>query len=76
MHTIENAKISKAFGAFIREGRHEKGLMQKEVAWQVDICRSYYTQIESGKKQVYLTEALNICNVLDLDICEFANQLK
>ena len=76
MPTIEKEKISKEFGAFIREGRLKKGLSQEDVATQVDIKRTYYTLIEEGQRQVYFALALNICNVLDLDIGKFMKQLK
>ena len=72
MTNIEAEKISKEFGAFIREGRQKKGLKQEDVAKQVDISRPYYTMIEAGKRDAYFALAINICRVLDLDISKFA----
>lgn len=76
MKNIDQEKISKEFGAFIREAREKKGLFQADVAEQVGISRVYYTYIEAGHRQAYFALAINICNVLDLDINEFIKRLK
>lgn len=76
MPIMEDEKILKEFGAFIREGRHKKGLKQEDVAKQVDISRPYYTMIEAGKRDAYLALAINICRVLDLDLSQIYNEKK
>lgn len=76
MATIDNQKISKEFGAFIRKGRESQGVRQEDVANQVDICRSYYAHIEAGQRQAYFALAVNICRVLNLDISSFLKNLE
>ena len=76
MKTIDKEKISTEFGLFIREAREKKGLYQADVAEQIGVSRVYYTYIETGKRDIYFTLALNICRVLDLDLGEFMKYLK
>lgn len=76
MKTLEQEKIIKAFGRYIREARENKELTQAEAARQVGCCRSYYCMIESGDREVHLTMALKICEVVDLDIGDFAKRMR
>ena len=76
MKVIEKDKISVEFGAFIREAREAKGLYQADVAEMLGVSRSYYAFIEGGQRDIYLTLAVNLCRVLDLDISDFMTRLK
>lgn len=76
MKTVSKEKISTEFGVFIREARERKGLYQADVAEQLGVSRVYYTYIETGKRDIYFTLAVNICRVLDLDISEFVKRMK
>lgn len=76
MKVIEKDKISVEFGAFIREAREAKGLYQADVAEMIGVSRSYYAFIEGGQRDIYLTLAVNLCRVLDLDINDFMTRLK
>ena len=76
MKVIEKDKISAEFGAFIREAREQKGLYQADVAEMIGVSRSYYAFIEGGQRDIYLTLAVNLCRVLDLDIGNFMSRLK
>ncbi len=76
MKTVEKEKVTKEFGAFIREARESKGLYQADVAEQLGVSRAYYTHIEAGNREIYFTLALNICRVLDLNINDFVKYLK
>jgi len=76
MKTVSKEKISEEFGLFIREARERKGLYQADVAEQLGVSRVYYTYIETGKRDIYFTLAVNICRVLDLDISEFVKRMK
>ena len=73
---IDNDKISVEFGTFIRETRERKGFYLADVAEIVGVSRSYYAFIESGKREIYFTLALNLCRAPDLDIKEFMKNLK
>ena len=68
--------VAKEFGAFIREEREKRGLYQFEVAEKLGLSRSYYTQIESGSRDIYFSTAVDICNILDLDLGTFMKRLK
>lgn len=76
MKTVDKNKIAAEFGAFIREAREKQGLLQVDIAEQLGVGRPYYSHIESGSRNVYFTTALNICNILGLDIRDFAKRLK
>ena len=76
MKMIDKEKIATEFGAFIREAREQKGLLQADIAGKLGVSRSYYAYIESGSREIYFTLAINICQVLNLDITEFMKRLK
>ena len=76
MKMIDKEKIAIEFGAFIREAREQKGLLQADIAEKLGVSRSYYAYIESGSREIYFTLAINICQVLNLDISDFMNRLK
>lgn len=76
MKTYSKEDIAKAFGEFIREAREARGLYQHEVAGQLGLSRSYYTQVESGSRYIYFSTAVDICNVLNLDLGAFMKRLK
>ena len=76
MKTIDKEKIAVEFGAFIREARDRQGLLQVDVAEKLGVSRSYYAFIESGSREIYFTLAINICQVLNLDISDFMKRVK
>jgi transcriptional regulator with XRE-family HTH domain len=82
MELLENEAICKAFGDFVKRGRKKtqhwdeihlkyRPLYQKEVATLLGITQAHYSWIESGKRAITLTQALNICKVLSLDFNDF-----
>lgn len=76
MKTIGKEEISKDFGLLIREARQKKGLYQADIAKELGISRVYYSYIETGKRDAYFSTAINICRILDLDICTLEELLK
>ena len=76
MKNLEQERIVKEFGCFIRKARENKGMIQAEVAKNLSCSRTYYTMIENGDREVHLTLALKICEVVDLDIGDFAKQMR
>ena len=76
MKLIENEKIISEFGAFIREAREQKGLLQADIAEKIGVSRSYYAYIEAGKREIPFTLAIHLCQVLNLDINDFIKRLK
>ena len=71
MKIIENSECLVAFGEFIRRGREKKDLYQTEVAEQLGVTQAYYSQIESGKRNVDLVMAMRICTILDVNLHEY-----
>jgi transcriptional regulator with XRE-family HTH domain len=76
MKVIDKEIVMEEFGSFIRSARENKGLLQAEIAEEVGVSRSYYAYIETGKREIYFSLAINICRVLDLDINYFIKNLK
>lgn len=59
------------FGKFIREGREKQHLYQSHVASSLEVSQQYYSQIETGARNVDLVLALKICEVLHLNLSDF-----
>ena len=76
MKDFDKEKVSVEFGSFVREARERTGMTQADVAERLGVSRSYYTMIEAGNREIYFTLALNICQVLKLDINEFVKRMK
>ena len=76
MKTIDKDKITTEFGSFIRETRESRGILQADIAEQLGVSRSYYCLIEAGKREIYFTLAMNICQILKIDINDFMKRLK
>ena len=76
MNTLDKEKIAVEFGAFVREAREKKGMLQSDVAEQLGVSRAYYCYIESGSRDIYFSLGLKICAVLDLNINDFAKRMK
>jgi transcriptional regulator with XRE-family HTH domain len=76
MKSFEKDEVAKEFGQFIREAREAKGLYQAEIAEQLGVSRAYYTHIEAGNREIYITLALNICQILNLNMNDFMKRLK
>lgn len=76
MDRIDNTQCNKDFGAFIKKARLEKGIYQEPIASELNILQSYYSQIESGVRNMDLSLALNICRIIGIDINEFLEQYK
>lgn len=60
-----------AYGVFIRQLREKQELKQQDVADMVGITQSYYSNIEAGKREIGVTLANNICDVLGTSMNEF-----
>jgi len=76
MKTTDKEKITIEFGSYIRDARERSGILQADIAEQLGVSRSYYCLIEAGKREIYFTLAMNICQILRIDISEFMKRLK
>lgn len=71
MKIIENNDCLTAFGDYIRRAREQAGLNQSEVAEQIGITQSYYSQIETGKRNVDLVLAMKICSTIGIGLQDY-----
>jgi len=56
--------------------REKKGISQEYLGTQLGMNQSSIAKIEGGRRKLTLTEFLIICNVLDVDFQEIANELE
>ena len=74
---MNNADISDlkfAFAEAVKSARKTKGLFQREVAEKAGVEQSYLSKIERGEREPTLSVAFRICEVLGLDINDFAKR--
>lgn len=62
--------ILKIFGDRIKELRTAKGLSQEKFALSIGMDRTYYSSIESGKRNVSLQNIKKIADGLGVSVCE------
>ena len=72
--TIDVRDCHEAFGKYIKTARERKGLSQTEVAKSLDVSQPYFSRIEKGEREVDLAFAFKICDVIGVDIRDFANK--
>jgi transcriptional regulator with XRE-family HTH domain len=63
-----------SFGEFVRCGRLLLNLTQEEVATKAGVNQGYLSRVESGEREPTVSVALKLCDVLDLDINDFASK--
>ena len=68
----ETAAPVQSFGEFIRLRRLQLNLTQFDVADRAGTTQGYISKVEKGLKEPTITLALKICEVLNLDINDFA----
>ena len=59
----------------LREARVRAGLRQIDVAVKLAKPQSYVAKVESGERKIDLIEALNLCQVVSLDLKELIKKL-
>lgn len=74
MKTIDVRDCHAAFGKYIKTARERKGISQSEIANILGVSQPYYSRIESGQRDVDLAFAFKICDVIGVDIRDFANK--
>lgn len=63
--------ITKQFGERIKELRNAKGISQEKFALSIDMDRTYYASVESGKRNISLNNIDKIARGLDISLEEF-----
>ena len=62
--------ITKQFGERIRELRNVKGLSQEKFALSIDMDRTYYASVESGKRNISINNIAKIAQGLGISLEE------
>lgn len=62
--------IAKELGEKIKELRKETGLSQEKFALKIDMDRTYFATVESGKRNISLQNIEKIANGLGISISE------
>ena len=62
--------IAKQLGDRIKELRKETGLSQEKFALKIDMDRTYFATVESGKHNISLQNIEKIANGLNITISE------
>lgn len=63
----DEEEILSRFAANLRAIRHERGYSQEEVAHLANFSRSYYTEIETGKRNISVLNLVKILGVLEVE---------
>lgn len=62
--------IAVKFGQRIKLLRNKKGLSQEKFALSIDMDRTYYASVESGKRNISLNNIEKIANGLNISLEE------
>lgn len=62
--------IAKQLGERIKELRKKSGLSQEKFALKIDMDRTYFATVESGKRNISLQNIERIAKGLDISISE------
>ena len=69
----QGEEILKQLGKRLRELRLARNLTQEELAAHAGFSRSYYTEIETGKRNVSIINLYRLSLCLEVDLKEFFN---
>ena len=62
--------ILQKFGENLRKIREKRDLSQEQVAYEAGFSRSYYTEVETGKRNISLLNILKISSLLQIELNE------
>lgn len=68
-------KITVRFGERIKQLRLSKGLSQEKFAISIDMDRTYYASVESGKRNISIVNIEKIANGLDISLEELFREV-
>jgi len=74
--STQDNKLLLKLGANIRKARKERGYSQEEFADIAGFSRSYYTEIETGKRNISVLNLIKIIKALKADPNEIIGFLK
>ena len=62
--------IKESFGKCIKEYRNKTGLSQEKCALKINMDRTYYASVESGKRNISIENISKIANGLGISLGE------
>jgi transcriptional regulator with XRE-family HTH domain len=65
--------IKELIGARIKELRKEISQTQEALAFKADIDKTYWNEVENGKRNVSVMNLNKIINALDISVSDFFN---
>jgi transcriptional regulator with XRE-family HTH domain len=66
----EEDKLLKSLGDNLKKIRELKNLTQETLAYEAGFSRSYYTEVENGKRNISLINIKKLANVLGISLSE------
>ena len=75
MKSIHDVRYTRLIRA-LKDARKVTGLSQAELAKRLGCSRPVVSCIENGQRRVDVVELVDICQALDLDICELVQNLR
>ncbi|MEO8612463.1 MAG: helix-turn-helix transcriptional regulator [Chloroflexota bacterium] len=66
--TQHENEILKQFGVQLRQARIQYGFTQEELAVKAGFSRSYYTEIETGKRNISLLNMTKLADCLGISL--------
>ena len=63
-------KLLSVFGTNLKKIREKKNLSQEQFAYEVGFSRSYYTEVETGKRNISLLNIIRIAAHLQIELDE------
>lgn len=73
MRSSTESEVLKQLGQRLRDLRVSQGLTQEELAAQVGFTRSYYTEVETGKRNISVINLINLSRCLGVSVGELFN---
>ncbi|MCI6663417.1 MAG: helix-turn-helix transcriptional regulator [Treponema sp.] len=62
--------IKETFGQRVRELRNQLGISQEKFALKIDMDRTYFASVESGKRNISIENIYKISNGLEVSLEE------
>lgn len=63
-------EVLKSFGSNLKKIREEKEITQENLAFYAGFTRSYYTDVERGKRNISLFNMVKLASVLEVELNE------
>lgn len=60
--------IQKAFGTCVRQFRRETGLSQEKFALKINMDRTYFSSVESGRRNISIENIKKIADGLNISL--------